>query len=214
VTVALLIAAAVLAVGDWLAVQFRVFRIEYVLKPATLALLVAAAAVADLGTLKPWVVAALALGLIGDVGLMLSDGHADLPFLAGLAAFLLGHVAYIVAFTRYGLHALDIVAGALVVAGIAGLTLPAVLRGAADAAGRGFALVVAAYAAVLACMTVLGAGTGILATAVGVVLFLVSDTLIARERFVARLANGPLLIMVTYHAAQFLILIGLIRAVS
>jgi uncharacterized membrane protein YhhN len=214
VTVALLIAAAVLAVGDWLAVHFRLFRIEYVLKPATLAVLVAAAAVADLGSLKPWLVAALALGLLGDVGLMLSDGRPDPPFLAGLGAFLLGHVAYIVAFTRYGLHSLDVVAGALVVVGIAGLALPAVLRGAAASAGRDFALLVAGYAAVLSCMAVLAAGTGVVATAVGGALFLVSDTLIGRERFVARLANGPLLIIVTYHVAQFLILIGLIHAVS
>ena len=212
-TVALLIAAAVLAVGDWLAVQFRLYRLEYVLKPATLALLVAAASVSALDTqLKPWVVAALALGLLGDVGLMLSSGRTDPPFLAGLAAFLLGHVAYIIAFTRLGLRGLDVLAGVLVVAGIAGLALPAVLRGAARSAGREFALLVAAYAGVLASMTVLGVGTGCVAVAIGAVLFLSSDTMIARERFVAPIANGRLLIIVSYHAAQILILIGLIRA--
>jgi uncharacterized membrane protein YhhN len=212
VTVALLIAAGAVAIGDWATVQLRLFRLEYVLKPATIALLLAAAAVADLGDLKPWVVAALALGLLGDVGLMLSRETADLPFLAGLGAFLVGHVAYIVTFTRHGLHAIDLVAGALVAAGIAGLILPSVLRGAALSAGRALALVVAGYAGVLACMAVLGVGTGIVATAIGAVLFMVSDALIARERFAARIAYGPLLIIVTYHLAQFLILIGLIRA--
>jgi uncharacterized membrane protein YhhN len=212
VTVTLLIVAAVVAVGDWVAVHLRLFRLEYVLKPATVAVLVAAAVVADLGVAKPWVVAALAFGLLGDVGLMFSEGRTDPPFIAGLAAFLIGHLWYIIAFTRVGLRGLDIVAGVLVVAGIAGLALPAVLRGAAASAGPGFALVVAGYSAVLSAMTVLGVGTGLVATAIGAVLFLSSDTLIARDRFVERVPSGPLLVIVTYHLAQFLILIGLIRA--
>jgi uncharacterized membrane protein YhhN len=213
VTVPLLIAAAAVAVGDWLAVQFRVYRIEFFLKPATLALLVAAAAVSDLDSqLKPWVIAALALGLLGDIGLLLSNGRTDPPFLAGLGAFLLGHIAYIVAFTKLGLRGLDLLAGGLVVAGIAGLALPAVLRGAARSAGRQLALIVAGYAGVLACMTVLGVGTGCIAVAIGAVLFLTSDTMIGRERFATALPSGRLLIIVSYHLAQFLILIGLIRA--
>jgi uncharacterized membrane protein YhhN len=213
VTGTLLVIAAVAALGDWAAVQQRLFRIEYLLKPATLALLVAAAATADLGVAKPWVVAALGFGLLGDIGLMLSrEARTDPPFLAGLTAFLLGHVCYLVAFARVGLHGLDLLAGLLVVLGIAGLALPQVLRGATRSAGRGFAYVVGAYSAVLATMATLGAGTGIVATAIGAVLFLASDTLIARDRFVARVPHGPLLVIVTYHLAQFLILIGLIRS--
>jgi uncharacterized membrane protein YhhN len=212
VTVTLLIVAAVLAVGDWVAVHLRLFRLEYVLKPATMAVLVAAAVVADLGVAQPWVVAALGFGLLGDVGLMLSEGRTDPPFIAGLAAFLIGHIWYVIAFTRVGLRGLAVLAGVLMVVGIAGLALPAVLRGAATSAGRGFALVVAGYSAVLSAMTVLGVGTGLVATAIGAVLFLCSDTLIARDRFVERVPSGPLLVIVTYHLAQFLILIGLIRA--
>jgi uncharacterized membrane protein YhhN len=68
---------------------------------------------------------------------------------------------------------------------------------------------VAFYALVLAAMTVDGVGTGIVATAVGAVLFLCSDAMIARERFVAPVPHAKLLIIVSYHVAQFLILIGL-----
>jgi len=212
VPVALLVLAALVAVGDWVAVELRLFRIEYVLKPLTLALLVAAAATADLGDPKPWVVAALALGLLGDVGLMLSDGSPDLPFLAGLGAFLLGHVCYVIAFLFAGVRGLDLLAGLLVAAGIAALALPPVLRGAARSAGRPFAAVVAGYALFLAAMTTLAVGTAQLAVAAGGALFLVSDTLIARERFVARLPHGDLAVIVTYHLAQGLILVGLIAA--
>ena len=211
-TVALLVAAAIVAVGDWAAVELRLFHIEYVLKPLTLALLVAAAAGADLGDPKPWVVAALVLGLLGEVGLMLSDGTADVPFLGGLGSFLFGHVCYVIAFVIAGVRGLDLLAGLLIAAGIAALALPPVLRGAARTAGRPFAGLVAGYAVFLAAMTTLAVGTAQLAIAAGGALFLVSDTLIARQRFVARLPHGDLAVIVTYHLAQALILIGLIAA--
>jgi uncharacterized membrane protein YhhN len=212
VTVTLLVVAAVLAVGDWAAVHLRLIHVEYILKPGTLVVLVAAAAVSDVGDPKPWVIGALVFGLIGDVGLMLSDGRTDPPFIAGLGAFLIGHVWYLVAFALAGLRGIDVLAGLLVVAGVGGLTLPAVLRGAAASANRAFAGVVAGYAALLSAMTMFGVGTGIIATAIGAVLFLGSDTLIARDRFVRQVPHGSLLVIVTYHLAQFLILIGLIAA--
>jgi uncharacterized membrane protein YhhN len=213
VTVPLLIVAAVLAGCDWAVVQARLFRLEYLLKPATLAVLLAAAAVADLGALKPWVVAALACGLLGDVGLMLSSaGRTDAPFMTGLAAFLFGHLCYVVALLRHGVRAVDLLAGVLVVAGVAALTLPRVLRGATRAGGRALADAVSLYACALAAMAVLAIGTSVVPTAVGGALFLVSDTLLARQRFVALLAHGDLVVMVTYHLAQFLIVVGLIRS--
>lgn len=208
-TAVLLVIAGGFAVGDWAAVHRRLLHLEYLLKPGTLAVLIGAAAVADLGDIKPWVVAALVLGLVGDVGLMLSDGTTDPPFLAGLGSFLLGHVCYVIAFASAGLDGLATIAGLLVAGCIAGLALPAVLRGAACSAGPLFAGIVGGYAAVLAAMTVLGVGTGVAATAVGAVSFLCSDTLIARDRFVARVPHGKVLIIVTYHLAQFLILVGL-----
>lgn len=210
----LLVVAGLAAVIDWAAVQMRLFRIEYVFKPLTLILLTIAAAVSDLDSAKPWVVAALVFGLLGDVGLMLSSGRTDPPFIAGLASFLAGHICYIVAFVVVGVRGLAVAAGLLVVAGIAGLALPAALRGATRAAGRPFAIVVGCYATVLSTMTVLGVGTGIAVTALGAVLFLCSDTLIAQERFVRAVRHGELLVIVTYHLAQFLIVIGLIHAAT
>ena len=86
-----LVAFGVFAALDWLAVSRSIRALEYVAKPATLlALLVYAA----FGHASPWLVAALAFSLLGDVFLMLP---ADL-FLAGLAAFLIAHLAYVGAF--------------------------------------------------------------------------------------------------------------------
>ncbi|HET6876545.1 MAG TPA: lysoplasmalogenase [Jatrophihabitans sp.] len=211
-TVALLVLAGVVAVLDWAAVHGGWSRTEHIAKPLALALLVAAAATADLGPVKPWVIAALVLGLLGDVGLLLSKSdEPDPPFLAGLGAFLVGHVCYVVAFLIAGVSAPGVLVGVLVVGALTGTSLPAVLRGALAADGRLLAGLVALYAVVLGAMAVLAVGTGVVATGIGGVLFVVSDTLLARERFVRAVPQSPLLVIVTYHLAQALILIGLVR---
>jgi len=217
VTVVLLAVTGLVAVGDWFAVQRHLFRLEYLLKPLTMAVLIAAAATADLPVVKVWIVAALVFGLLGDVGLMLSDKQADkpdLPFMLGLGSFLVGHVCYLAAFARYGIHPKAVIAGALIVGGAAVLVLPKVLGGAMRTGGRELAAVVSLYAAALSGMAILAVGTTATATAIGGVLFLGSDMLIALERFVARIRLGPLLVIVTYHAAQVLILVGLLNSFS
>jgi uncharacterized membrane protein YhhN len=212
-SVALFVAAGLVAVGDWGAVQARRFRLEFALKPLTLALLIAATVAAHLGTVEPWVVAGLGFGLLGDIVLLAADEkETGPPFLIGLGSFLVGHICYLVAFARAGVRLIDVAAGLLIVLGIAALALPQVLRGAARAAGREFAVVVAAYATILAAMAVLAIGTGLVATAIGGATFLISDTLLARERFVARRPHGPVLVIATYHLAQFLIVLGLVRS--
>jgi uncharacterized membrane protein YhhN len=217
VTVAFLVLTGLAAVADWWAVAKESHRAELVLKPLTLVLLLVAAAFADLGDAKPWVFAALALGLMGDVALMFStderSGSDDLDpfFLAGLGSFLLGHVAYIVAFAQHGVHGLQTLAGVFVVGGATVLALPRVLRGARETGGSLLAAIVGVYAGLLATMTVLSFGTAAICTAIGGALFLASDITLAWNRFVQALLRGPLIVIVTYHLAQILIVIGLIR---
>ena len=215
-TLALIVLAGLAGLGDWIAVARRMFRLEYLLKPLTLVLLIAAAATADLGEPKPWVIAALVFALVGDVGLLLSaertDGVPDLPFLLGLSAFMVAHLCYLGAFVAYGLNGLDVLAGVLVVGGACVLALPPVLRGTRRAGGAQLASIVAAYAALLGAMAVLGVGTGSIPTAIGVSLFLGSDIVLAWHRFVTRLLRGPVIVMVTYHLGQILILAGLLRS--
>lgn len=207
-------AFGLVALGDWVAVAQRRFRLEYLLKPLTLALLVAAAATADLGRGQDWIVAGLVLGLLGDVGLMLSGrsaGVADRPFLLGLGSFLLGHICYVMGFVRHGVHPLFLLAGALVAGGLAALALPRVLAGVRRRAQPALVAAVAGYTVVLAAMAVCAVGTGGVLVAIGGVLFLGSDAVLAYDRFVVRLARGPLLVIVSYHLAQLLIVLGLLR---
>lgn len=209
----LFLLAATAAVIDWVAVGLRLVRIEYLVKPLTLALLVAAAASADLHQVKGWVLAALLCGLAGDIALLRSTGQparTDAAFLLGLGAFLAGHVCYLAAFSRYGLHPAYLLFGALVVAATAGLTLTRVLAATLRLGGPELTAIVGAYASVLAAMAICAVGTALLLTAAGGLLFLVSDTVLAHERFVRRIRFGELAVIVTYHLAQGLIVLGLV----
>jgi uncharacterized membrane protein YhhN len=217
-TAAFLILAGAVAVSDWIAVGRGLHRVEYLAKPLTLVLLIVAAFFADLGVTKAWVLAALVLGLLGDIALLFTDeakpsadAAPDLPFLIGLGSFLLGHIAYVVAFTRHGLHPVQLFAGALVVGGAVVLALPRVVRGAREQGGRELAVIVGCYAALLSAMTVLGFGTAAAVTAIGALLFMLSDLTLAWGRFVQPMVRGPVIVAVTYHLAQLLIVIGLIR---
>lgn len=219
-TIAFLVVTGICALGDWIAVARRNERAEFVLKPLTMVLLFVATCFGDLGDAKPWLLAALALGLVGDVALLFSpdgpptaDSQAELDpaFLAGLGAFLLGHLAYLAAFAAHGLHGWQATAGVLVVAGATGLVMPRVLRGAQREGGTVLAAVVGLYAAVLALMVVFAFGTAAIATAIGAAIFLASDTTLAWNRFVQPLLRGPVIVIVTYHLAQLLIVIGLLN---
>ncbi|MEV8550271.1 lysoplasmalogenase [Streptomyces glaucescens] len=176
-----------------------------VAKPLLMPLLAAYAALR--GAPRP-LLAALLCGWGGDV-LLLSG--AEPAFLAGMASFAAGHVCYLLLFTAYGRpHAhrafLLVCYGVLLAGTVAVLWpgLPAALR--LPVAGYSLLLTVMAYRA----------GTRFGRTAgIGGALFMLSDTLIA-----GGLADWPqpprpdLWIMLTYIAAQFLLVGGTLKALD
>jgi uncharacterized membrane protein YhhN len=113
-TVALLGLTVVVAAVDWWAVATDRRPVEYVAKPLTMVVLIAAALALDPvdGAQRWWFVAALVLSLAGDVFLMLPQ---DL-FVPGLASFLLGHVAYIVGLWIGDTSTVGLVVGLVLVA--------------------------------------------------------------------------------------------------
>lgn len=203
---AALIVAAVAAVIDWWSVARGRREVEYVAKPAVLVALIAAAALlvpAD-GTVRTVMVVGLTLGLIGDVLLMFDF------FVPGAAAFLLGHIAYVVAFLVAGLNVVALVVGAVLLALLLYICAGPILRGAGEASSslRGVVLV---YLVALGAVLVLGSGTAVAATAAGVALFAVSDALLAYDRFVGPAPGGRVLVHVTYHLGQALLVVSLVQ---
>jgi len=184
-----LLAFGIFAVLDWLAVSRRLRSLEYVAKPATLlALLVYAGS----GHPSPWLVAALAFSLLGDVFLMLP---ADL-FLAGLGAFLVAHLAYIGAFV--GPVAPRLVWLAVVI----GVLAPVAARILHAVPDRALRAPVAVYSLAISLMVASAVASASTVAIAGAMLFLVSDMLIAWNRFVQPRPWAPLAIIVTYHLGQ------------
>jgi uncharacterized membrane protein YhhN len=150
-----------------------------------------------------WVLIGLVLCAIGDV-LLIPKGKSRW-FLAGLGAFLLGHVAYAVAFATLPLAW----SAALVAAALMGALAWLVLKWLLPFAPRPLRAPVLAYIGVISVMTVMataavgGGAHGVLL--LGAAGFAVSDLAVARNRFIApgfvnRVWGLPL-----YFASQLLI---------
>jgi uncharacterized membrane protein YhhN len=205
----LLGAAGLAAVVDWVAVAAGAKRVEYVAKPATLALLVAVAVVLEPhhADRRAWFVVALVLSLAGDVFLMLPR---DL-FVAGLGSFLLGHVAYTVGLDLHAGPWWAIVVAAVVVACVGALLASRILAAMAEGGQRELVGPVVAYMVVISAMVVSALAAGPWLAAVGAVLFFASDTLIAWERFVRPRPWMPVAIIVTYHLGQAGLVLSLVH---
>lgn len=204
-------AVVVAAPLDWWAVGVRGRRREWAFKPLVLvALLVAAWSMgAPDSAAGRWLLAALVLSLLGDLALL---SESEPRFVVGLAGFLFAHLAYVVAFAHAGMPR-----GRLALAGLALVCLLAatvgrrVVPAAAREGGPGLAAVCAAYMAVIGVMVVAAWGTGRALVALGASVFMVSDSLLALNRFVRPLRFGNVAVMVTYHVGQVLIVLGLLR---
>ncbi|MFE6334858.1 lysoplasmalogenase [Streptomyces sp. NPDC057798] len=173
-----------------------------VAKPLLMPLLAGYAAVSGAPRL---LVAALLCGWGGDV-LLLFD--AESAFLAGMGSFAAGHVCYLLLFRARGRHQPFLLAvySVALTTTVAALWphLPADLR--VPVAGYSLLLTAMAYRA--------GSRFGLL-TGLGGALFMLSDTLIATG--VAEWAQPPrpdLWIMLTYIAAQFLLVTGTLRTLE
>ncbi len=150
--------------------------------------------------------AGLVASLGGDVMLM---GPAKL-FVPGLVCFLLAHLAYIALFRigvglfpRRGALAATLLIGAAMYAFLWQGGLPVALRAP-----------VAAYVVVIACMAAQAIGRAAVLrhtdpaarwVAVGACVFMVSDSLLATNRFVTPLPLAALWVLATYYIAQILI---------
>jgi uncharacterized membrane protein YhhN len=207
-SVLLLALAMVAAVGDWIAVHRGQKLLEYVCKPATLALLIATALALDpdQGDVRTWFVVALVFCLFGDVFLMLPQD----VFVPGLVAFLLGHLAYIggmladgVVLSRFGIGLLVV---ALAVA-VIGLTILRAVRAGPEPEMVG---PVSAYMLVISAMVASAVGVGHAIGIAGAGLFYASDSLIAWNRFIGETRHGRVAIMVTYHLAQVGLVLSLV----
>jgi len=207
---ALIAATLVVAAADWWAVSADRRSLEYVLKPLTMVVLIAAAVSLPLADVRDdnarWIfVAALVCSLAGDVFLMLSEKL----FIGGLIAFLLAHVMYILGLLQFDITPPLLMVGTVLVLIVAALIGGKIVRG-GQAVDTRLGVPVAIYMAVISFMVVSAFGTALPFAIIGAVLFYVSDGVLGWNRFVDKLPNGRLIVMTTYHLGQ----IGLVLALA
>lgn len=215
-----LILALVIAVVDWVAVAKDWKRVEYFAKPGVMvALLAWLWTIGGLGGQLGWFAAGLLLSMAGDIFLMLPREQ----FIAGLVSFLLAHIAYLVGLNET-LPPINLASVAIMLLiGLAGGNLfKRINQGLKSRGLEKLAPPVLLYSIVISLMLFSALitlvrpedqaggwmpGPAILVSA-GALLFFLSDSFLAWNKFVEPLPYGRLRVIITYHLGQGLIALG------
>jgi uncharacterized membrane protein YhhN len=196
----------VLAVAGLLVAEWKRSRVGIILTKMTAATAFLAFALAC-GALDSAhgqvMLAGLALCWVGDACL-LSPGQST-GFRIGIAAFLLGHVAYAIAFARLGFGSLGLLTGVLV----AGATALGVLRWLRPHVPPELRAAVSSYVAVISLMlatafAAVGYGASPIVGA-GALGFVLSDLSVARDRFIAAGFSNAAWGLPLYFGSQMLL---------
>lgn len=213
-----LILAFLFAALEAVAVLKNIGRLEYIAKPAVMVcLFLWLYTSTGLQASALWFGLGILFSLLGDVLLM---GRRESLFLFGLIAFLFTHIAYITGF-RQELRIIN--AWSLIVLALVAVNGSRLIRrivGAMRLHGHNrLVLPVTVYGIVVSFMLYAAmstlydpawkAGAALLVSA-GAFLFCSSDGILAWNRFVAPIQNGPIFIMVLYHLGQVSLIAGVI----
>lgn len=147
------------------------------------------------------VLLALVLSWIGDLLLTYAARPA---FLGGLVTFLLGHVAYSVAFSVLGIATWLAAATAVVLVIAAAVVWRWLRPHVGDMAGPIVAYLIVISVMVVAAVGAFGEGAGV-AIPVGAALFYLSDIAVARNQFVAPGVTNRVIGLPLYYLAQILL---------
>lgn len=217
-----LIAAFAFAALEALALQKNWFRLEVIAKPGVMvSLFLWLRLSAGLGGTLLWFGLGILLSLMGDVLLMIS---LDKFFLAGLVAFLLAHIAYIVGFN---IPIPEINFFGIVFAVMIGMGGARAIRRILDrlpATGQGqMRLPIIVYSAVISVMLLSAmmklvdiswSANAAALVSIGAFLFYLSDIILAWNKFVAPIQHGRIYNIAAYHLGQIALIAGVITQFS
>ena len=203
----LIVATLLVAAADWWAVSADRRSVEYVLKPLTMVVLIAAVLAMEPTSedARLFIVAGLVCSLVGDVFLMLDQKY----FLGGLVSFLVGHVMYVIGLLQFDVEPPLLMVGVLLVLIAAAVVGSKVVAGARGQDER-LTVPVAVYLSIISLMVVTAFGTALPVAIAGALLFYASDGVLGYNRFVQPIPHGRLLIMTTYHLGQIGLALALV----
>lgn len=205
----------IFAIIDWFAVEYKWKFIEYFAKPATMIFLILW--LVQQGGFSGWMiwfVFGALFSLVGDIFLMLPYNL----FLGGLISFLLAHIAYIIGLNEtlppIRVPGLTVF---IVITIIAWQTFSRLAAGLDSKGLSRLKIPVLVYTMIISLMTLSAINTlqradwsfnSAVLVSVGGILFIVSDFILAWDRFVSSISHIRLKTMITYHLSQVGILIG------
>jgi len=208
----LLIPALALGIVNWIAVAREQKHVEYAVKPGTLILVIITAMLwmrsAANGRLALFFVLGLCFSLAGDVFLMLPGEQFFIP---GLVSFFIAHVCYIIGLNPT-LPPLGSVIVLIVVAAFSAIFYARIAAALREKDQPEMQTPVAAYVIILSLMLFSAWATlfrpawpaaARFTVILGATLFFASDAMLAWNVFIASLRIRDVLVMVTYHLAQF-----------
>lgn len=214
----LLLLALVFALADWYCVAAGKIKLRWFTKPAViLTLLVGFTLGGGWHGQTYWFGMGLIFSLAGDVFLVLPPRF----FLAALSIFLAAHIMYILGFsqglTLPGWGAAFPLSGLIVADFFAYHRLRQALV--ARTKGRWLRFPIHLYQIIISLMLLTALqtlwradwpGSSAWLASAGALLFFVSDTILAYNRFVALIRGGKLLVIITYHLGQAALICGVL----
>lgn len=202
---------------DIAAIGYELSNIHFVIKPLLIPVLIFLLIYAKVDdNQKWWLLTGLFFSFLGDVFLLFESKNA-LFFIFGLASFLITHICYIIYFLKIKSTQISLLRQQpWMVALVAGYGCSLILL---LYPGLGeLKIQVIIYAAVICCMLLCslhvfyktGRPANVYFVA-GAMLFVISDSLLAVNKFFSPFPSAGILIMLTYCAAQFFIVMGFIK---
>ena len=182
----------------------------YIFKPLTTSLIILLALLIQppVSTLyKPLIVAGLVFSLAGDVFLMLPNDR----FLYGLISFLVGHLAYTAAFVSIGGFRSDFLAlGIYAMYGLIVLYLLWTGLGTLKAPVIVYVVVILGMGWQALAVWRANPSAGTLSAAVGAASFVLSDSVLALDRFRGGFSSARAIVLGSYFLAQVLIALSIV----
>lgn len=209
-TAAAAIALALVAALDWSAVQRQWVRVERVAKPLVIVVLgclafTMGATDHDIGR---FLLVALGFSLVGDIFLL---GKEAVDFSGGLVSFLVAHIAFVLGFLTLGAEPRWALLGLLIAVPLSLTAGRRIVRAATHEGGAALGGAVTAYLVVIVAMVAAASGTARPLVFLGALAFLVSDTVLVLDRFVGPRSHARVLVIVTYHLGQVMMVVGALR---
>lgn len=214
-----LVLSLIFSIADWVVVAFQHNSLKYVTKPLVMVImllwLLITTGYTDFTILFAF---GLLFSLLGDVWLMLPRRF----FIAGLFSFLLAHICYIVGLNRtpfpFSLSSI-LVGFILIIAAL--LVIIKIKFGLMKMIGTlRMRLPLIIYGTILTAM-LLSAGSTLfrpewmesaaVVLFIGGIFFFTSDSLLGYDRFVKPFRNARLVVRITYHLGQIMIICGAIQ---